>query len=195
MNSLKKLSILLLLLFAGIGAKAQSLVAIKTNLATDGFLTPNLGVEIGLAPKWSLDISGETILWEVNRHKWKHWMVQPEARYWFCDRFAGHFLGLHLLGGQYNFGNISNNVKFLGSDFSELTDYRFQGWAIGAGIGYGYSFILSDHFNLELEIGIGYMYTRYDKYDCNNCDTPLEKDAQHNYYGPTKLSIALEYLF
>ena len=66
-------------------------VALKTNLISDAALSPNLGVEVGLAPKWSLDISGRMNLWTINNHKWKHWLVQPEARYWFCRRFAVPF--------------------------------------------------------------------------------------------------------
>ena len=173
---------------------AEEVVGIKTNLVGDALLSPNLALEIGLAPKWSLDVSGELNLWDVNGHKWKHWVVQPEARYWLCSRFAGHFFGVHALGGQYNFSNIKNSINFLGSDFSKLTDHRYQGWAAGAGIAYGYAWILDKHWNLEAEIGLGWIYTWYDRYPCAECGTSQGK-GHHNYYGPTKLSLAIEYLF
>ena len=185
---------LILALLAGIGVKGQN-VALKSNLLSDAFANVNLGVEVRLAKKWSLDITGDINNWSVNHHKWKHWAVQPEIRYWLCDIFAGHFFGLHVLGGQYNFGNIRNNVKFLGSDFSKLSDYRYQGWAAGAGIAYGYSWILAKHWNIEAEIGVGWMYTRYDKYNCSNCGRKLEDNMPHNYFGPTKLALNLEYIF
>lgn len=194
---MKRIRLSFLLLFAAIlsySAKAQE-VGIKTNLLTDATLSPNLGVEVGLAPKWSLDVMGEVNFWSVNRHLWKHWFVQPEARYWFCDRFAGHFLGIHALGGQYNFGNIRNGVTFLGSKFKNLTDYRYQGWAAGAGIAYGYAWVLAKHWNLEAEIGIGWLYTRFDKFSCHNCGKKLESNRPHNYVGPTKLAVNLEYIF
>lgn len=186
----------LLLLFVGmaVGAKGQD-VAIKTNLVSDALLSPELGVEIGLAPKWTFNLAGQVNFWDVNQHKWKHWLLQPELRYWFCDRFAGHFLGVHAIGGQYNFGNIRNNISFLGSDFSNLTDYRYQGWAAGAGIAYGHSWVLSRHWNFEAEIGIGWIYTRYDKYNCQNCGKKIESDRPHNYFGPTKVALMLEYIF
>ena len=38
-------------------AKAQD-VAIKTNILYDAAATVNFGVEVGLAPRWTLDISG-----------------------------------------------------------------------------------------------------------------------------------------
>ena len=98
----------LFLVFAavGISLSAQN-IGVKTNLLYDLTSTINLGAEIGLAPKWTLDLSGNYNAWAFkNDKKWKHWMAQPEARYWFCEAFNGHFLGLHLLGGQFNVGNV-----------------------------------------------------------------------------------------
>ena len=121
--------------------------------------------------------------------------MQPEARYWFCDRFSGHFLGGHLLGGKYNVGKLKNNISFLGSDFSRLKDRRYQGWFLGIGAVYGYSWILSKHWNFEAEIGFGYVYTRYDVYPCTSCGTSMAKDRTHHYVGPTKAALNFVYLF
>ena len=143
-------------------------VAVKTNLLSDAVLNPNVGVEIGLAPKWTLDITGQVNAWTLSHdRRWKHWAVQPEARYWLCDRFGAHFFGAHIHGGQYNIGGIDGKVKFLGTDARKLKDSRYQGWFVGAGISYGYAWILGLHWNLEAEIGFGYSYTRYDKYRCS----------------------------
>ena len=78
-------------------------VAIKSNLLYDVTATVNAGIEVGLAPKWTFDLSANYNGWTFSHErKWKHWLLQPEGRYWFCDRFAGHFVGVHALGGQYN---------------------------------------------------------------------------------------------
>ena len=107
-------------LFLGVGARCQK-VAVKSNLLYDATATINLGIEFCLAPKWTFDVSGNYNGWTFSGdRKWKHCLVQPEARYWFCDRFSGHFLGGHLLGGKYNVGKLKNNISFLGSDFSHL---------------------------------------------------------------------------
>ena len=90
---------------ATLTASAQQF-GLKTNLLYDATATVNLGAEMRVAPRWSIDVSGNLNAWSINNHKWKHWLVQPEARYWFCDATAGHFVGAHLLGGQYNIGNI-----------------------------------------------------------------------------------------
>lgn len=171
-------------------------VALKTNLLYDATATVNLGIEIGLAPKWTLDISGNLNAWTMSHDRtWKHWMAQPEARYWFCDRFAGHFLALHAHGGQFNVGNLDNDFDFLGSDFSQLSDLRFEGWFVGGGIGYGYAWVLGKHWNIEAELGIGYAYCRFDEYICFDCGKKTAEDKDHHYFGLTKLALSLVYVF
>ena len=126
---------------------------------------------------------------------WKHAMAQPEFRYWFCDRFSRHFLGFHGIGGIYNVGNIPNNLKIGKADFSSLTDYRYEGWGVGAGIAYGYAFILNKHWNMEVEVGAGYIYTENDKFECVKCGKKLAEDMPFHYFGPTKAAINFVYLF
>lgn len=170
-------------------------VALKTNLLTDAVLSPNLGIEVGLSPKWTIEGTYEMNAWTINDHKWRHWFVHPEARYWFCNTFQGNFIGIHAIVGQFNFANIDNHFKLFNNDFSGLSDKRYQGWGAGAGVSYGHSWILAKHWNMELEIGIGWIYTRYDVYPCEKCGTKLEEDKVHNYVGPTKLAWNIEYVF
>lgn len=182
------------LLFAVISANAQNF-AVKTNLLYDATATVNAGVEFGLAPRWTFDLSGNIHAWQFTDSKLKHWLVQPEIRYWFCDRFQGHFLAAHAIGAAYNAGHIPNNIKFFGQDFSVLKDYRYQGYAYGGGIAYGYACPLSHHWNLELELGVGYMYTEFDKFECDGCGKRIAEDVPLHYVGPTKGAISLVYVF
>ena len=183
-------------LLVSFSASAQNDVALKTNVLYDLTATVNAGVEIGLAPRWTLDISGNFNAWDVKENKkWKHYLVQPEARYWFCDRFMGHFFGVHAHGGQFNFGGIKNGINFLGTNLSNLTNNRYQGWFAGAGVAYGYAFVLGRHWNLELELGLGYAYTKYDAFECAGCGRKVETGITHHYVGPTKLALNLVYLF
>lgn len=179
-----------------LGARGQN-VAVKTNVLYDAAaFTPNLGLEFGLAPRWTLDVSANYNGWTLSHgRRWKHWLVQPEGRYWFCDRFAGHFLGFHALGGQFNVGGLKNGISFLGTDFSKFSDRRYQGWMVGAGVAYGYAWVLGRHWNLEAELGIGWIYTRYDSYPCATCGKKLAEDQSHHYVGPTKAAINLVYTF
>ncbi len=197
MRIVKRIGLLLAIALIGIAENVHGQnVALKTNLLADGFLNPNLGVEIGLSPKWTLDITGQFNAWTLSHdRRWKHWAMQPEARYWFCDRFAGHFIALHAHGGQYNIGGVDGKINFLGTDARKLKDSRYQGWFVGAGVAYGYAWILGRHWNLEAEIGFGYSYTRYDRFRCTGCGKKVETDKPHHYIGPTKAAVNLVYLF
>ena len=194
----RKLSFCLLfalMFFAGLSHVSAQDWAVKTNIVYDATATANLGVEIGLAPKWTLDFSGNLNAWNVNEDKrWKHWLVQPEARYWFCDRFSRHFVGVHGIAAAFNFGSIKNNLSFLGTDFSVLSTMRYQGYAFGGGVAYGYAFMLSKHINLELEVGFGYLYLDYEKFSCSDCGRRIG-DGKHHYVGPTKAALNLVFLF
>lgn len=191
--------IILLLAIAGLCLSQDLLgqqAALKTNLLSDSFTNVNVGVEFGVAPKWTFDLSGELNGWTLSHgRRWRHWAAQPEARYWFCDRFSGHFIGIHAHGGQYNVGGIDGRLNFLGTDFRKLKDSRYQGWFAGAGLAYGYAWILGRNWNLEAELGLGYSYTRYDKFRCAGCGKKVEENQPHHYVGPTKAAINLVYLF
>ena len=183
------------LVVASLTASAQNVV-VKTNLLYDITATANLGIEFSVAPKWTVDISGNLNAWTFSDNKkWKHWVLQPEARYWLCERFNGHFVGAHLVGGIYNMGNWNTDFTFLGTDFGQLKEHRYEGWLVGAGIAYGYHWMLGRHWSVEAEIGIGYVYTQADKYECPRCGEQLENNKPHHYVEPTKAAVNLIYVF
>ena len=193
---MKKLLLILsfIALFSAKESSAQEW-ALKSNLLYDDTTTINLGFETALAEKWTFDLSGNWNPFQFEDNmKWKHWLIQPEFRYWTCRKFGGHFFAAHLLGGQYNFGNLDGLPNFLGSDLSQLADHRYEGWYAGAGVGYGYAWMLGKHWNLEAEIGVGAAYTNFEKYECPKCGKLVGTD-DHIYYGLTKLAINLVYLF
>jgi hypothetical protein len=163
---------------------------VKTNLAhwvTAG--SPNLGMEFALGRKYSLEIGGGLNPWVFeNNRKMKHWLVQPEARYWFCEVFNGHFLGLHALASEFNMGGMNVPIGRL----SKLKDYRYEGFAYGAGLSYGYSWILSPRWNLEFNLGGGFAYILYDKFPCEECGEKIESGTR-NYFGITKVTVSLIY--
>lgn len=99
-----------------------------------------------------------------------------------------HFFGIHT---GYTFYNISGvRIPFQGK---ETADHRYQGWATGLGISYGYSWILGKRWNIEATIGFGYAYSNYDKYDCATCGRFKGSQYKH-YFGPTKAGISLIYI-
>ncbi|WP_294588800.1 DUF3575 domain-containing protein [uncultured Phocaeicola sp.] len=185
----------ILLVLTSLQVSAQS-VSVKTNLVYGVSTTINIGTEFGLSSKWTLDVSANYNGWTFSENKkWKHWLIQPEVRYWLCERFNGHFVGAHLLGGIYNIGNLDTDFMLLGTDFGQLKNYRYEGWMAGVGVGYGYQWLLSRHWSLEAEIGVGYVYSRADKFECATCGEKLEDNEPHHYVGPTKVALSLIYAF
>ena len=120
----------------------------------------------------------------------RHWLLMPEYRYWTCQKFNGHFFGIHALGGQYNVGGIDlpNPV------FKDLDEKRYEGWYAGGGLTYGYQWLLSRHWNLEASVGVGYIRFHYKEFPCTECGALIQENNK-NYFGPTKLALSLMYCF
>lgn len=54
---------------------------------------------------------------------------------------------------------------------------------------------LSKHWNIEAEIGLGYVFSKYDQYECEKCGEKVEDNKAHHYVGPTKAALNLVYVF
>ena len=173
--------ILALNVFLSIDIMAEERVAVKTNLLYDALLNANLGAELTVAPNWSIELSGNYNGWKLSHgRQWKHWMVQPELRYWLKkETMRGSFFAGHIFGGQFN---------------TTLNRYRRQGVAAGVGVGYGYSFRFGGHWGLETEIAVGYARYSYDKFPCAECGRKIAS-RDKNYVGPTKAAVSLVYYF
>lgn len=183
--------ILALLLFITIAwPLASQNIALKSNLIYDATATLNLGVEVKFAPKWTVDLSGNYNPFSFgDNKKWKHWMVQPELRYWFCDPFNRHFVGAHLMAGVFNVGNIKPPFGLLPS----TKGYRYEGEMVGAGLVYGYHHVLSPRWSLEYALGLGWMHADYEKYDCPHCGDYINS-GQKDFFGVTKAAVSLIYM-
>lgn len=120
-------------------ASAQRM-AVKSNLLADALASPNIGVEFLVSPRWTLDIAAHYQPFAPrDGRRWKHWLLQPEARRWLCTPFAGHFWGVHALGGRFNVGGVHLPFNIL----KGAREARYEGWLLGAGISYGYHWVLS----------------------------------------------------
>ena len=162
----------------------------KSNLLYDATTTINIGAEFKVGRKSTLDLPVNINPWTFSDNKkLKHWMFQPEWRYWVCEPFSGSFWGIHAHGGQFNIGGI----KLPFGLFPELEDHRYEGWFVGGGISYGYHWVLSNRWSLEGTIGVGYVYIDYDKYECQTCGKHQKSDNK-DYWGITKVGLSLIYI-
>jgi hypothetical protein len=167
--------------------------ALKINLLYGiGTLTPNLMVEFGLGKRTSLEVGASYNPWRLkgsfeSNQKLVHMIIKPEFRYWLCERFNGHFFGVHALYGRYN---ISEHQVPLLFD----KQYRYDGHAVGVGISYGYNWAFHKRWGAEFTIGAGAMWMKYDRFD--DCRVCAYNSAQYTkwYFGPTNAAISLVFL-
>lgn len=182
---MKKFWILLILAMVTVTLSYGQKFAAKSNLLYDATTTFNLGIEFGMGEKMTMDISGNYNPWKFNKYRLKHWLIQPEIRYWFCERFNGHFLGIHGHYATYNVGGLFFN--------DNMRHNRYQGHLYGGGISYGYQWIINTKWNLEATIGVGYARLYDSKYPIASCGKKIRSE-HHNYWGPTKAGITIIYI-
>ncbi len=168
--------------------------ALKTNLVYGAaWMTPNLSAEVALSPRSTVALSYSNNPWSWKRRskydntKLLHGVVLPEYRYWFGERFKGHFVGAHALYAEYNVS---------GRDVPTLfeKEYRYQGTAVGGGLSYGYSLPLSPHWSVEFTVGVGVARMKYDRFTCRTCDENGEH-TEGTWVGPTRLGINMVWNF
>ncbi len=195
MKNLFKIFAAAFFLLAALPGQAQK-VGLKTNLlywAAGGNI--NLAAEIKLAPKMTLDIVGTGNPWvygdkDENKKLW-HWTVQPEVRFWQCEAFNKGFFGIHATTGSFDAGGIDLPLGI----FPGLKDHRYEGWMAGAGVSYGWQWYLGPHWNLEATFGFGYLYIKYNEFECVKCGDLLAENVVKHYFGPTKIGVSFSYLF
>lgn len=163
-------------------------VAFKTNVLYDIVAIPNLGVEINLYDNWT--IYGEAM--------YAGWRLPAHHFYW--DIFGTQF------GVKKYFGPLANRRSFSGHHagiYGQALAYDLQAGNIGqqtpeinigAGIDYGYSFPIALGFNLDVEIGVGYIAGKYYEYIVDEEHYTWRGTVKRSWFGPTKASVSLVWL-
>lgn len=167
------------------------LVAAKTNLLFDAVGAVNIGAELPINNRWSLDLNW-TFPWYVDREwDWCYELLwgDVEMRYWLFERtrenrLLGHFVGLYAGGGLYDF-QLRSTDGYQGEFF------------IAAGVSYGYAMELSNRWRLEFELGLGYLQSDYRHYfhvtDASGEELLIRDklSGRISYWGPTKAKVSL----
>lgn len=162
-------------------------VLLKTNMLYDAALTPNLGVEIPLGDRISVEADWMYARW--NKHSaHKYWRIYGGDLTVYGrlgrlapgkDRFTGHFLGVYGQMAVYDF------------QFGERKGVLSDKWNYAAGIAYKYSFPVSRRLYIECMLGVGYMWGIYKKHTpIDDCDVWLSTHRLH-WFGPTRAGVSL----
>lgn len=197
---MRRILIIFFLLFSGISVNAQR-IGVKTNALYLATSTPNIGLEYAFADRFSLELEGGYNPWTLDSDrnmKAKHFLVSPEVRYWFCEAFNGHFIGINANYTLFNLSGVDVPAVFFPSARSamvleDLKNRRSEGWAAGAGLTYGCVWPIARRWNLECTVGLGYWYTDYDKFESRKCGL-FQEHVSHGAFGPTALGISFIYL-
>ena len=159
-------------------------IAAKTNLLVGAATVANLGFEIELGRKWSLDVPVYYSPYNITpTRKCRILATQPEVRFWPAKAGSGHFIGLH---GTVGFFNIAIN------DHGRYQDPDSPAWGCGLGYGYALNFGANKNWGLEFNIGLGVVKYKYDVY--YNRENGQKFDSGEGWWwGPTRAGITLTY--
>ncbi len=171
-------------------------VSIRNNLLYDATGTPNLGVEVQVGDHVSVGVNGSFKSWprflawdndvEENPQRWRHFLVAPEARYYFNEVFKGAFVGVDFLYSHFNVGGI----KLPFGLYPELEEHRDQGSYWGGGAFMGYAWWPFQHWRLELAGGAAVGLAAYDRYACEHCGSKLAEERKVAVIPQVGLNIA-----
>ena len=168
-----------LMLFGTSQTAMAQRVALKTNVLYWATATPNLGLEFRLNRHLTLGVEGAVNKLKINSIDTRAEMAAAEMRYWFSARpQAGHFIGLAGIGANYDITKDQACHK---------------GDAFGAGLTYGYSFVLSRHWSLEATIGAGQVY-RHEKSYAKGSAEPEQVNVKKWQWAPIKVGATFVYI-
>jgi long-subunit fatty acid transport protein len=178
---------LLFLIFTTCAVYSQQ-IAIKNNLVYDATGTVNIGGEYAVNKNLSVNLSANYNGWMLKKpHAWKHYLVQPEFRYWLRESFNEHYVGAHVMYVGFDVERMS--LPFFG--FTRRFLYT-NGTAYGGGVSYGYHLYLTPRLNLEFSFGVGFLKLTYDK---ALYSSPAAHDRlTRNYIGPTQIGLSVVYI-
>lgn len=178
-KAISSIAILAVSLLAAPRAQCQRL-ALKTNAIDWIALSPNLALEAAISSRISLqlNVSGNPFKFEVFNTKLTNWRVEPEIRYWFNRPMARHFIALSATATGFSLRH---------------KDHKFIGDAIAAGISYGYALVLSDHWNMEAELGVGLAQVKAYDYKGDKC--PGTKNYSKVLPVPIRVGLSFSYIF
>lgn len=165
-------------------------LTLKNNLLYDALLIPNIGIEYYLGRKWSIDAYWMYSWWKCDHvhNYWRTYGSDIALRRWFgdCERTNSKTpVGFHL--GVY--------AQMITYDF-ELGGRGYLGdrWSYAAGIESGFTLPIARRFNIDFNIGIGYLTGEYKEYlPIDRCYV-WQTTKQRRWFGPTKIEASLVWL-
>lgn len=181
---MKKLILLTLMMVAlASGMVSAQTYSLRSSVTMLGTATPNIEFSMPVTKKVSVHLPILYNPWVMKENsRFQLLAFMPGVRLWRQQVGVHYFYSLYGVALRYHVGG------WLGYK------YRYDGSGYGAGTGFGYSLVLSDHWNLDFEVGAGIIWANYDK-----CGWQSDSHRYGSYRGlrliPTKLDISIAYFF
>lgn len=171
------------------------LLALRTNVLAVPFA--NVGIEVPIGENWSVGADWYSPwIWREKHNKdidmngwcFEFQAADIEARYWFHNsrkkpqaRLLGHSLGAYAAVGHYDFEQ-------------DWSGHQGEFW--NAGVDYLYAApIFGGRMHLEFELGVGYIYSDAQPYDCfiagEKCFRQKGVTKKIRWFGPTRAQVSL----
>lgn len=158
--------------------------SVKTNTLFLAALVANVGVEVELWKKWSLDVPVWYSPYNItSTRKIRLMAVQPEIRHWLKKAGEGHFFGLHTHVAGFNVA-INDNGRY--------QDPNHALWGMGLSYGYATHISKNKRWSLEFNLGVGFAEYDYDAYR-NWANGPKFRSGSDWYWGITRAGISISY--
>ena len=175
-----------------VNKRTNRVFAVSTNLLYDVALLPNLSIEMAFN-RQSVLLQGAWSWWDTGApNYWSHriQMLWLENRYWWGDRpqaLTGFYTGFYGAFGTYDIRLFPKG----GEPWGSLSNFSYS-----VGITSGYSMPLSQRWNLNFNLGAGYLGGEYNEYNHSSCADcyPKRSTKQRRYIGPTQAAVSLVYV-
>lgn len=164
---------------------APPVIALKTNLLGAAATVANLGLEVQMGRRWSLDLPVYYSPYDLTpRRKLRLLAAQPALRYWPRGAMRrGFFAEVH---GTVAGFNIAVN------DRGRYQDPERAAWGLGLGGGWGTLLGPRGRWALQCNLGLGFIRYRYHDFE-NRPHGALRHEGRGTWWGPTRAAVAIAY--
>jgi hypothetical protein len=161
---------------------SAQIFSVRANALSAFAATVDVGAEVSVADKWTVGVAGCYNPVRTVRFSTSFYAVRMECRYWLYESFIGHFFGTHIVYANYDIGRVRR---------------RYDGYAVGSGFSYGYSWMLSERWNVTLHAGIGVFRSKDIRRDFTVGDWDDEYVYRYRRWMllPSDIGVSFSYLF
>lgn len=167
--------------------RAQKLQVSANTLGLLCLGTFNGEVNYAVSQHWSVGMSGKFNPFSYSmsggdrQFQMRQRSLSAVARWWPWHIYSGWWVSGRLQWQEYNMGGF----------VSAQTE---EGQRYGGGVTAGYSHMISEHFNVEMGLGVWGGFKQYTVYACPTCGRKLE-EGQKGFIMPSDFIVAISYVF